>query len=731
MTERTMGPPLGWPHGWSRSGDADVGTLVPGAPPDRPPHPRPATLGILEHHGGAPEALVYLNRELSWLQFNERVLAMAEDPTQPVLERARFLAIFQDNLDEFFQVRVAGLMEQLAAAVSGSNPDGLSPATQLRAIRTMVRTLAGRHAGLFGELTAALADHGVRFSAWEALTVADRDHLVHLFETQVFPVLTPLAVDPAHPFPYISNLSLNLAVLVREPGAPDLRFARVKIPPILPRFLLLPDGERFVPLEQVVAAHLDQLFPGLEVVEHHAFRVTRNADFEVEEAEADDLMLAIESELTRRRFGRVVRLEVGPDTSAAVLDLLVRELEITPDEVSVLPGPLDLSGLSKLYDLDRPDLKADRHVPVTQPRLTSPPGERFDVFAAIRDGDILVQHPYDPFATSVQAFVEQAAHDPDVLAIKLTLYRTSGSDSPIVRALLDAAASGKQVVALVELRARFDEEANIGWARTLEEAGVHVAYGVVGLKTHTKIALVVRREGQGVRRYAHIGTGNYNHRTARAYEDIGLLTADAALGADLTDLFNVLTGYSRRSRYRKLVVAPTGFRTRMLELIEREAAAEDGHIVAKMNSLVDPALIDALYAASAAGTRIDLAVRGVCCLRPGLPGRSETIRVRSIVGRYLEHSRVYRFGSPARGFDHLIGSGDWMPRNLDRRVEALTPIEDRALQARLEEILAVVFADDLLAWELQPDTTWRRVPTVAGVDSQRTLQARARERSPR
>jgi polyphosphate kinase len=695
-------------------------------------HPRSRTVSILEQHGGDPDALRYLNRELSWLQFNERVLAVAEDPELPLLERAKFLAIFQDNLDEFVQVRIAGLKEQVAADVSGSNPDGLGPAAQLEAIDRIVTELSLRHSRLFcDELVGLLAKEGIRFCDWDELDDDDRAHVVETFETRMFPVLTPLAVDPAHPFPYISNLSLNLAVLVRDPATPGTRFARVKIPPVLPRFLVLPDGERFVPLEQIIAAQLDRLFPGLEVVEHHEFRVTRNADFEVEEEEADDLMLAIESELTRRRFGRVVRLEVGTEMTDEVLGLLVRELEIDHSDVLELPGPLDLSGLWRLTDLDRPDLKAEPFQATTQQRLSAPPGEETDLFAVIRAGDVLVQHPYDSFTTSVQAFVEQAARDPKVLAIKQTLYRTSGPGSPIIRALLDAAGEGKQVVALVELKARFDEEANIEWARALEEAGVHVAYGVVGLKTHTKIALVVRSEGDGVRRYAHIGTGNYNDRTARIYEDLGLLTADPDLGADLTDLFNVLTGYSRQSSYRKLVVAPTGFRTRMLELIEREAMAEDGHIVAKMNSLVDAGIIDALYDASQAGTRIELIVRGICCLRPGVPGRSERITVRSVVGRYLEHSRIYRFGSAARGLDYLIGSGDWMPRNLDRRVEALTPVEDPALQQRLEDILQVTLADDVLAWELGPDAVWTRVPTTVGIDTHTTLQGRARERSTR
>ncbi len=688
------------------------------------------TVGILDEHPGDPDEVRFFNRELSWVQFNERVLALAEDPALPLLERAKFLAIFQGNLDEFYQVRVAGLMEQVAAAVSGGNPDRLSPTQQLAAIDRLVSDLSRRHQAVFRhDLAPALAAHDIVFCDWSDLDAGDRTHLGSIFEERVYPVLTPLAVDPAHPFPYISNLSMNLAVIVRDPASPRERFARVKVPPVLPRFLVLPDGHRFVPLEQVIAANLERLFPGLEVLGHHVFRVTRNADFEIEEEEADDLLLAIESELTRRRFGRVVRLEVEPTMSEEIRDLLVRELEITRDEVIELPGPLDLAGLWALYDLDRPELKEPAFRRTTQPRLDLTDEEDLDIFEVLREGDVLVQHPYDSFTTSVQRFIEAAAHDPSVLAIKQTLYRTSGPGSPVIRALIDAAEAGKQVVALVELKARFDEEANIEWARALEEAGVHVAYGVVGLKTHTKISMVVRSESGRVRRYAHIGTGNYNDRTARIYEDLGLLTADPDLGADLSDLFNVLTGYSQQSEYRKLLVAPTTFRRRMLELIEREAQAEDGHIVAKMNSLVDATIIDALYDASQRGTPIELIVRGICCLRPGVPGLSETIHVRSIVGRYLEHSRIYRFGSPARGHDYVIGSGDLMPRNLDRRVEALALVEDPLLKDRLEEILEVNLADDLLAWELLADGRWRRVPTERGIDTHRTLEERARLRS--
>ncbi|MEX0835286.1 MAG: RNA degradosome polyphosphate kinase [Nitriliruptor sp.] len=689
---------------------------------------------ILDFHGDGE--VRYLNRELSWLQFDERVLTLAQDRTRPVLERAKFLAIFASNLDEFFQVRVAGLKEQLAAGVTGTGADGMRPAEQLAAIDEYAGELTSRHARTFTEQVGPeLAAHGIVMVRADELGESDRRWLDGVFDARIYPVLTPLAVDPAHPFPYISNLSTNLAVIVRDPEGGQRRFARVKIPPILPRFLVLPDGERYLALEEVIASHLDRLFPGMAIVDHHVFRVTRNADLTVEEDEAGDLLAAIEYELTQRRFGRVVRLEVEESITDEVLDLLVRELGTEPMDVHRLPGPLDLSGLWSLHGLDRPELKVPPQPSTTQPRLASSEpdaaGDRapVDLFAVLREGDVLVQHPYDSFTTSVRAFIEQAARDPDVLAIKQTLYRTSGPDSPIVAALLTAASEGKQVVALVELKARFDEEANIEWARVLEEAGVHVAYGVVGYKTHTKISLVVRREGDGVRRYAHVGTGNYNETTARFYEDLGLLTADPDIGADLSDLFNVITGYSRRSEYRQLLVAPATLLPRTLELIAREAAADDGHIVAKMNALVDAEIIDALYAASSSGTPIDLIVRGICALRPGVPGLSENIRVRSIVGRHLEHSRLFRFGSPERGYDYLIGSADWMSRNLRRRVEAVVPVTDPQLRARLEEILAVNLADDVLAWELGPDAAWTKVATVDGIDAQQVLFDRARERA--
>jgi polyphosphate kinase len=681
----------------------------------------------------APDRL--LNRELSWLDFNARVLALAEDSDRPLLERAKFLAIFASNLDEFVQVRVSGLQEQELAGIRSRSADGMDPTQQLRRISTRMDELVTRHAELFTkEIAPALEDVGIAFSKWEELDDDDRQYLVDVFEASVFPVLTPLAVDPAHPFPYISNLSLNLAVVVRDPETREQRFARVKVPPLLPRFVVMPDGERFVPLEQVIAAHLDGLFPGMEILTHHPFRVTRDADFELEDEDAD-LLEAIESVLTlRKRSGHVVRLEVDTTMSEEVLELLCRELELSEQNVNIVDAPLDLSGLWAVYGLDRPELKDPPWQPQTQPVLTrtDPPP---DLFRVLQAGDVLVHHPYDSFATSVEAFVDQASRDPSVLAIKQTLYRTAGPEGAIVASLVRAADAGKQVVALVELKARFDEQANVERARELEEAGVHVVYGLVGLKTHTKILLIVRQEHDGIRRYCHIGTGNYNPVTANLYEDLGLLTADQDLGADLTELFNYLTGYSRQGRYRKLLVAPVSLRPGIVSRIERETAkGSDGRIVLKMNSLVDPGIIEALYEASNAGVDIDLVVRGICCLRPGVPGMSENIRVRSIVGRFLEHSRIYRFGADPDTAEYLIGSADLMPRNLDRRVEATTPVVSPPLRARLDEILSTNLADDVLAWTLGSDGTWEKIPTVAGVDTHRRLgelaEARARDGRP-
>ena len=677
----------------------------------------------------------FLNRELSWLDFNSRVLELAADETVPLLERAKFVAIFNQNLDEFFQVRVAGLADQVAAGVGRTSPDGLTPTEQIRALTVRVRDLVDRAEAIFlAQIVPGLAAKGIVFSSWEELDDDDRKYLVQEFDGRIFPVLTPLAVDPGHPFPYISDLSLNLAVVLRDPSTEERRFARVKVPPVLPRFVVMPDGERFVPLEQVIGAHLDRLFPGMEVVEAIAFRVTRNADLTLAEEEADDLLAAVEMELRRRRFGGAVRLEVDAKASDEVRDLLGRELDLNEDAVHDSIAPLDLGGLWALRDLDRPDLKDDPWSPVTPARLASVEGERVDIFSVIADGDVLVHHPYDSFSTSVEEFVRQASRDPKVLAIKLTLYRTSG-DSSIIKSLIRAAEQGKQVAALVELTARFDEAANIGWARALEQAGVHVTYGLVGLKTHTKTALVVRDEGAAVRSYCHIGTGNYNAKTAKLYEDLGVLTADPVVAADLTQLFNYLTGYGRHVQYQRLLVAPYDLRDRLTALIAGEAAAPagTGRITMKMNSLVDPQLIDRLYEASQAGVEIDLIVRGICCLRPGVPGLSERIRVRSVIGRYLEHSRIYRFANGSAPGEPVvfIGSADLMPRNLDRRIEALVPVTDPSLARRVDELLEVELADDTLAWTLGADGTWTHVPQGRTVDTHLRFQELALARASR
>ncbi len=676
----------------------------------------------------------FVNRELSWLDFNARVLALADDPSVPLLERVKFLAIFSSNLDEFFQVRVAALKDQVAANVGRISPDGRSPEQQLLDISDRVADLVVEQERIFlDEVVPALARAGIHLSSWEDLDDDDRKHLDEVFEHRIFPVLTPLAVDPAHPFPYISNLSLNLAVVVRDPHTHERRFARVKVPPLLPRFVVLPDGERFVPLEQVIATHLEALFPGMEIEAHTPFRVTRNADLTLEEEEADDLLAAVEMELRRRRFGRAVRLEIDRSMPPDVRELLLRELDLTDDDVTTHRGPLDLVGLWKVHALDRPDLKDEPWPPVTPLRLQEAAEEERSLFSVLRERDLLVHHPYESFTASVEEFVRQAADDPHVLTIKMTLYRTSG-DSPIVKSLIRAAERGKQVAALVELKARFDEQANIAWAKALEQAGVHVVYGLVGLKTHSKTLLVVREEHDGIRRYCHIGTGNYNPTTARLYEDFGLLTCDPELGADLTQLFNHLTGYSREVRYHRIVVAPRWLRPRIQDLILNEIdAGPQGRIILKMNSLADPEMIELLYRASQAGVEINLIVRGICCLRAGVPGMSERIRVRSIVGRLLEHSRISYFANgagPGRP-TYLIGSADLMPRNLDRRVEALVTIEQPDLQARLWETLQLELADDVLAWTLEPDGTWRRERGPVGLDSQRRLRELAVQRATR
>ena len=693
----------------------------------------------------------YINRELSVLEFNRRVLALAESPAQPLLERAKFLAIFSSNLDEFFQVRVAGLKDQMAAGLSGTAPEGSPVSDQLRAIRGEVENMLLRRSEIYRtSLVPELAAAGIRLVPWSSLGKADVAYAESLFESQMFPVLTPLAVDPGHPFPYISNLSLNLAVMVRDPRRGERRFARIKIPPLLPGVVGLPDGERFVAIEEVIGAFLPELFPGMEIESCHAFRVIRNADLTLAEEEADDLLEAVEMELRRRRFGRAVCLEVDSSFDPEVRDLLARELDLHAEDVYQTEGLLDYGRLWALHDLDRPDLKDEPFSPVTPARLLPVDSEPPDIFAAIASDDIVVHHPYESFATSTEAFIQSAADDPNVLAIKQTLYRTSG-DSPVVTALIRAAEKGKQVAALVELKARGDEAANIGWAKALEQVGVHVVYGLIGLKTHAKVALVVREEPGGIRRYCHIGTGNYNSSTARLYEDIGILTASPALGEDLTDLFNFLTGYSRQETYRQLIVAPLAVRSRIVELIGRESShGSAGRIVWKLNNLVDAQVIDALYSASRAGVQIDLVVRAMCSLRAGVRGLSENIRVRSLVGRYLEHSRIFYFGegSPAVGGSsngagptapaalplggrYLIGSADMMERNLDRRVEALVDVASPEIQARLREILETELADDELAWELGPDDNWRKVPVIKHFNAQRHFQQLAVARAKR
>jgi polyphosphate kinase len=675
----------------------------------------------------------FSNRELSWLEFGSRLLDLAEDPGVPLLERVKFLAIFAEGLDEFFQVRVAGLKDQVDAGLRSRSADGLRPADALRAIGARVRDLVRRQSDIYlNAVTPGLGAAGIRLAEWSTLDEEDQRYLVDVFHREIFPVLTPLSVDPGHPFPYISNLSLNLIVRVGDPVTGEERVSRVKVPPLLSRFHVMPDGERFVALEQIIAAHLSTLFPNMVIGEHFPFRVTRNTDLSLEEDEADDLLVAVEMELRRRRFGRAVRLEVAVDMTPDMRDLLLRELDLGPEDLYESAAPLDLGGLWTVHGFDRADLHEEAWAPMTPPRLATAGNAPADLFAVLRERDVLVHHPYDSFTTSVEAFIAQAADDPDVLAIKQTLYRTSG-DSPIVASLIRAAESGKQVAAVVELKARFDEQANILWARALEEAGVHVVYGLVGLKTHSKAALVVRREDEGIRRYCHLGTGNYNPRTARQYEDLGLLSADPLLGSDVGDLFNFLTGYSRHTHYRKLIVAPVALRTRVVELIEAEReAGTEGRIAIKVNGLTDPEVIDALYRASGAGVPIDLVVRGVCCLRPGVPGLSDTIRVRSIVDRFLEHSRIYRFGGVHdRPLTLLLGSADLMERNLDRRIELLFPVGDPELQARVLEVLELNLVDDTHAWILHPDGTWTRVGGDTSVNAQRRLQELARERARR
>src|SRR4051794_36177443 len=659
----------------------------------------------------------YLNRELAWLDFNARVLHEARDERTPLLERVKFLSIFASNLDEFFQVRISGLRRQHLAGSLALSPDSRTPAEQLAATRGRVLELLGEHSAMFASVRGELAREAIEIVDYERVP-EHHEELRRRFLDEIFPVLTPLAVDPGHPFPYISTLSLSIAVGLHDPVTGERRFARVKVPPILPRLVEV-EPYRFVLIDQIIEAHLDALFRGMEINETHLFRVTRDADIAIEEDEADDLLLAIEEELRRRRFGEAVRLEGERSMPAATRQILLKGIGLRDEDCYEIAGMLDLTGLAQLVELDRPDLKYTPWSPVTPPRLLPPDeDEPADVFAVVRAGDVLVHHPYESFTASTERFIAQAAEDPDVLTIKQTLYRTSG-DSPIVRSLIAAAEAGKQVVVIVEIKARFDEQTNILWARRLEQAGAHVVYGLVGLKTHSKGALVVRREGAGLRRYLHIGTGNYNSKTARLYVDIGLLSCREELGADVTDLFNVLTGLSRQRVFRRLLVAPMTLRGRVLELIEREAAvARTGapaRIVVKVNSLVDTQVIEALYDASRAGVQIDCIVRGAMCLLPGLPGVSESIRVRSIVGEFLEHSRIWMFGNGGRP-EWYIGSADMMERNLDRRVEVVAPVEDPEAQARLARIIEVMLADDRRSWQLRPDGSWVRTEILQSVD---------------
>ncbi len=697
-----------------------------GEAPDVPESAHERELRAIESFGPSR----FSNRELSRLDFGARLLDLAEDTSQPLLERVKFMAIFAELLDEFFQVRVANLEDLVVAGVTTRSADGLRPREQLVAIRERTSALVERQDRIYLEsLEPQLADAGLVIQSYETLDHEDRERLREFFHREIYPILTPLAVDPGHPFPMISNLSLNLAVQVRDPATDEERIARVKVPPVLPRFLSLETTGRYVPVEEVIAAHLETLFPGMELGAAETFRVTRNADLTLEEEEAEDLLIALEMELRRRRFGRAVRLEVQASMAPELRELLSRELDLGADAAYVVQAPIDLTGLWSLYSADRSDLHAETWTPITPPRLLVGDNESADIFAVLRERDLLLHHPYDSFSDSVEAFVAQAADDPDVLGIKHTLYRTSG-DSPIVASLIRASESGKQVVALVELKARFDEAANIGWAKALEDVGVHVVYGIMGYKTHSKTALVLRREADGVRRYCHVGSGNYNSRTARIYEDVGLLTADEEITSDVAKLFNFLTGFSRHGTYERLLVSPVSMRPRIIELINEEReAGPDGAIDLKVNGLTDPQVIDELYAASRAGVPIRLAVRGLCGLRAGIEGLSENVHVCSIVGQFLEHSRIFSFGraNGPRGRRVLIGSADLMERNLDRRIEATTPVEDPQLVDQLIDVLERVFADDRFSWTLGADQRWRRREPVAHRSVQEELKGLAVE----
>ena len=658
----------------------------------------------------------FLDRELSWLAFNRRVLELAQDPKMHLLERVNFLSIFSSNLDEFFMVRVAGLKRRLATGLAVKSPSGLSPKEVLTKISEEAHELQLAHAKLFLEvIEPELEKHGINLVRWNELRDDEKLSLQDYFQSHIFPVLTPLAVDPAHPFPYISGLSLNLAVVLKNPGTEKEHFARVKVPPLLPRFVLIPnpdknEGVRYVPLEDIIGEFLGLLFPGMTVLQYHNFRVTRNEDLEVDEDEGENLLLALEKELLRRRFGPPVRLEVADDMNPQVLELLIRELDISTQDVYTLPSPLDLTGLSDIGGLPRPELRFPPHPVVTNKYLLPRDEEPIDIFSVLKKREVLVHHPYESFSTSVQEFLEQAAEDPQVLAIKQTLYRTSG-DSPIVDALIQAAQAGKQVLALVEIKARFDEQNNITWARKLEQAGVHVVYGIVGLKTHCKLALVIRQEAGSLVRYCHIGTGNYNPKTARYYEDYGLLTSRESVGEDLTKLFNHLSGYAPEATFKSLLVSPVGVREGLTDLIEQEIqlhkAGKKARISLKVNALVDEEIIDSLYRASNAGVPVDIVVRGMCALKPGVPGLSETIRVRSILGRYLEHSRIFSFlggGDPKV----YLGSADMMHRNLDRRVEVLVRLSEPDHVNSITEMFELAMSEQVASWALEPTGNWRR-----------------------
>ncbi|MCI0569588.1 MAG: polyphosphate kinase 1 [Myxococcaceae bacterium] len=684
--------------------------------------------------GGPPDAGLFFNRELSWLAFNDRVLQLAESPEIPLLERVKFCAIYARNLDEFFMIRVSRLHEQVQTGVAGLVPDGSAPGWILEQVHPRLMAQGRRHAAVFErELRPALAEKGVRILRWAELGAEERVQVEQRFRDQIFPVLTPLAIGLGRHFPYISNLSLSLAVLVRDPVTDGENVARVKVPKeLLPRLVPLKGGTTFIPLEDIISSHLDALFPGMEVLDHALFRVTRDADFTVSE-DAEDLLIAMEVELRQRRFGEVIRLELQAGMNPKLREPLVEALGLSESQIFDVEGLLDLGDLQAVVGVPGfPELRDPPWTPVTQPRLVSDASsDGGSVMAAMRRGDLLVHHPYESFSTSVERFVEEAVEDPDVLAVKQTVYRTSDS-SPLVPALIRATENGKQAVCMVELKARFDERTNIQWARRLEESGVHVVYGIPGLKTHAKAILVIRREGDRVRHYVHIGTGNYNPKTARLYTDLGLFTTDPDIGADVADLFNFLTGFARPDRFRKLLVAPVSLRDGLLEEILKTVAAHasgaPARIGMKMNALVDPTLIEALYDASRAGVHVDLNVRGICCLRPGVPGMSEHIRVVSTLGRFLEHSRIYLFDRP-RAVKLYIGSADLMPRNLDHRVEVLAPVEDPQLQAQVRDSLERSLADNTLAWDLKPDGEWVRRTAAGG--ERRSAQAELMERAKR